>query len=192
MYTLHTRGISILGDTSSAHTPIRSRAMSICARSGSSNCLIPFGFTQNFVALLQFVEKKNVVLTFWPTKPKSNQKGQKIQNTTNTGKDHKTLTRKNVALITFWLKNQKLPNLKPKPRTRKGQKSRKKAAILVTTKLYCPAAIWQEKKCCCFNILNKEPNSGSKLDTKKDTIIPKLCCPALFWREKYVASTFWP
>ena len=32
--------------------------MSICARSGSSNCLIPFGFTQNFVALLQFDERK--------------------------------------------------------------------------------------------------------------------------------------
>ena len=173
---------------------MKSRAKSICARSGSSNCLIPFGFTQNFVALLQFVEKKNFVLTFWPTKPKSNQKGQKFQNkvtiTTNPGKGHKTLTRKNVAL-TFWLKNQKLPNLKPKPRTRKGQKSRKKAAILLQS---CIALLQfdKKKKCCCFNILNKEPNSGSKPDIKKDTIIPKLCCPALFWREKYVASTFWP
>ena len=75
-------------------------------------------------------------------------------------------------------KNQKRPKI--------PQKSRN-----ITTKLYCPAAIWQEKKCCCFNILNKEPNSGSKPDTKKATIIPKLCCPASVWREKNVASTFW-
>ena len=93
------------------------------------------------------LRKKNVVLTFWPTKPKSTKKGQKFQNkvtiTTNTGKDHKTLTRKNVALITFWLKNQKLPNLKPKPRTRKGQKSRKKAAILLQS---CIALLQFDKK----------------------------------------------
>ena len=105
--------------------------------------------------------RKNVALTFWPTKPKltnsrpkSNRKGQKSRKKGHS--NHKTfwpcisLTRKNVALM-FWL-NQKLTNSRPKS-DRKGQKIPGKGHN-VTTKLYCPASFWREK-CCCFNLLTE-------------------------------------
>ena len=132
---------------SSAHTPIRSRAMSICARSGSSNCLIPFGFTQNFVALLQFGEKKccfNLLTKPELAKFKTKLKQKKAKNSGKRPQYHHrtllpclSLTRKCCCFNL--LTDLKVDKFKAKRKNRKGQKFPKKTTI--PPRLCCPASV---------------------------------------------------
>ena len=106
--------------------------------------------------------RKNVALTFWPTKPKltnsrpkSNRKGQKYRKkvtiTTKTVKGHNIATEffcpssvwreKNVALT--FLTRPKLAKFKTKLKQKKAKNSGKRPQYYHTT--LCPDSVWQEK-----------------------------------------------